>query len=129
MTTALFGTTPAEFTASNREWLERETPVMVTVTAPIELSFDDLVAALYQIPALDSSDDKAVRLLIADAVFNEGTMSIARWRDEVAEIRRGTPEFRWLTECRSIITRVFGTPAAPARSKSRSPRVLAGVAS
>jgi hypothetical protein len=119
-TTALFGTAPAQFIPSNRECLRPgEQPVMLTVTAPIPLSFDDMVAALFL--CFDSSmnpaelaHDAFVRQLVAEGVYNEGLLALAHTRLDMADVEPGTEAHAWLTDCRAAITRVFGGPTKPA---------------
>jgi hypothetical protein len=133
MTTALFGNKPVDFRTSNRDCLRPgEQPVMLTVTAPVELSYEDMVAALFLSDGIgaDELTDDYVPLLVADAVFNEGLTAISNARIDMADVKPGTDQHDWLTACRAAITRVFGGPiAAPARRRrtyARRPG-LAGV--
>ncbi len=127
MTTALFGDKPTEFIPGNRQVDAADMPVLVTMSAPIALSYEDLVAVLYQCPDADCTNDDEVRYLIADAVVNDGLLTVDSWRCEVTDIRRGTAQYRWLTECRAIVTRVFGTPAAVPAQTRTARRALVGV--
>jgi hypothetical protein len=128
MTTALIGTTPVDFITNNREWMESDYPVKLTVTAPIEPSHEDMVAALYLcFPDMSTNEltDDHVPVVVADGVFNEGLMAITNARHDMAEVKPGTPEHAWLTACRRAVDRVFGTQADTMPARPR-PRPLAG---
>jgi hypothetical protein len=124
MTTALIGDKAVDFITSNRECLRPgEQPVMLTITAPLELSYEDMVAALFLNDGMapDELTDAYVPVLVADAVYNEGLVALARARDDMDDAKPGTDKHEWLLDCHKAVTRVFGGPtAAPAVRRRRT---------
>lgn len=99
---------------------QRRDPVLLTLSAPIELSFDDLVAALFVWEAVawdEITDDTTARELIAEAVFNGGCLRVETARAQVLGIDAhglpGDEAWEWLAFCRQRVTDLFG-PAVPA---------------
>ena len=62
-------------------------PVVVTVTAPIGLSVEDVAAVLFDwnVPYEDLADDHIVRDLIAEAVVNWGCRQLEELRARLGE--------------------------------------------
>src|SRR5436309_779820 len=86
-------------------------PAVLTISAPIALSTEDLVAALYRWEgtAFDELDDDAyVRELVVESVVNGGLESIATAAGEMRQARPGTFAHDWLTTCQRAVARVFG---------------------
>lgn len=105
-------------------------PVLVTMSAPIELSFDDLVAALFvwePHSRADITDDRTARELIAEAVFNLGCGSLVTAREEVLAAEStavpGDVMWEWIEFCRQRVTDLFGTTVpAPRTGPDGGPR-------
>lgn len=124
-TIASMGRAAVAFGTSHRQ--HRTDPVLVTVSAPIELSFDDLVAALFlwePVSWEDIADDRTARELIAEAVFNVGCGGLDTARAAVLTTEStglpGEEMWEWLEFCRQRVTELFG-PAVPApRTTSRA---------
>jgi hypothetical protein len=105
-------------------------PVLVTMSAPIELSFDDLVAALFvwePHSRADIVDDRTARELIAEAVFNRGCNSLVTAREDVlaaeATALPGDVMWEWIEFCRQRVTDLFGTAVPTPRSCTSRPRL------
>lgn len=108
--------------APEREGYE---PVVVTVTAPIGLSVEDVAAVLFNwnVPYEDLADDHIVRDLIAEAVVNWGCRQLEELRARLGERTNLTGEdSAYLAYCRQRATAVFA-PCATARQD----RALVGV--
>src|SRR4051812_10808227 len=76
-TIATMNRAAVSFGISHRQ--QRTDPTLVTISAPIELSFDDLVAALYvwdPSSRSDIADDRTARELVAETVFNGGSEAL-----------------------------------------------------
>lgn len=124
MSTVILGATPVEFTSINRQ--EDPTPVVITALAPIGLTREDLVAALYLWAGEDPdelTDTDYVRYLIVSSIIDRGTLALATTKHEITQVRPGTDAHTWLLLCRTTIDTVFGALAPAVGS-----RVLAGVA-
>jgi len=109
--------TAVRFPQAHRQ--QRTDPVLVTVSAPIELSFDDLVAALFlwEPPTWDEiTDDRAARELIAEAVFNLGCNGLEEARSALLNAEStalpGDDVWEWVAFCRQRVTDLFG-PTVP----------------
>lgn len=103
-------------------------PVVVTITAPAGLSFNDVVAALYLWMGEDPdelADPEYVRYLVVSSVFDRGGSALADAKDEIATVRPGSDAHDWLTTCRQRAAEVF-LPERPAdrlvRPTRRSPK-------
>lgn len=116
-TVSLNGTRVDDFRACTQT--RHAVPVAVTLTATVELSTDDLAAALYRWETatqdeLDRDDD--VRLFIAEAVLNGGLSDLSDQRAELAACVPGTAQWEWAQYCRRRVGQLYGTrPATAAR--------------
>jgi hypothetical protein len=103
---------------------EEHEPVLVTVTAPVRLSLEDVVAALFDwgMPQEELADDEYLRLLVAETVINRGGGEIEELRCRLGEQTLDAEETAYLAYCRDRAAAVF----AP-RVGSRHGRALVGV--
>lgn len=96
--------------------------------APIQLSEDDLVAALWVATSNGSTVEElanlaAVRTWVADAIVNVGLEEIDEARHVVADLVPGTEDHAWLQEVQGAVRRAFSSVLpGPAR------RTLVGAA-
>lgn len=99
-------------------------PVVVTVSAPISLSLEDVVAVLFEwaAPWVELAQDETVRHLVATAVTAWGCAHLEDVRCALIEPRLDAEQCAYLAYCRDRAVAVFGT--APV---SRSGGVLVGV--
>lgn len=125
---ATLGAYPVQFTPTHRQ--DDPAPTVTTLTATIELTYEDLVAALYAWNAEDPAeftDDHYVRYLVTSAALDLGACTLADTKHTITRIQPGTPEHTWLRVCHTTITRVFGTPLGqPSQPATAAPRSTAG---
>lgn len=128
-TIATMGSAAVAFGTSHRQ--HRTDPVLTTVSAPIELSFDDLVAALFRWDPWsreEVADDRAARELVAESVFNFGCEGLEEARAAVltaeSTMLPGDAAWEWLAFCRQRVTELFGT-AVPAPRTEQAVKVVA----
>jgi hypothetical protein len=103
--------------------VHRYAPALVTVTAPVTLTLEEVAAVLFEFtwslaqPADDLADDARVRVLVAEGVVNWGC-------DELDEIRRNVmtavassgEAAELLTHCRNRASAVFAQTGAATRT-------------
>jgi hypothetical protein len=89
-----------------------DVPRTIAFTAPVQLSENDLWAALWH--AAGAGEDRAdledldyVREIVADAIVNSGLEALDTARGEIAALRPGTADHRWALELREIVRRAF----------------------
>jgi hypothetical protein len=121
MTTAQLNGHPVPVHQVHRRWtasdyvlgapeMDGYEPVVVTVTAPIGLSVEDVAAVLFDwnVPYEDLADDHIVRDLIAEAVVNWGCRQLEELRARLGERTNLTSEdSAYLAYCRQRATAVF----------------------
>jgi len=91
-------------------------PVLVTVTAPVRLSLEDVAAALFDwgMPEEEVADDEYLRLLVAETVINGGGARIEELRCRLGEKTLTDDEAAYLAYCRARAASVFAAPGVPA---------------
>lgn len=117
-TVSLNGTQVTDFQACTQDRDSTPAPAAVTLTASVELTTNDLVAALFRWEGasqaeLDHDDD--VRLLIAEAVLNGGLAALADTRVEMALCQTGTDRWDWLQFCRLRVAQLY--PDVPEQTR------------
>jgi hypothetical protein len=102
---------------------DRYAPALVTVTAPVTLTLDEVAAVLFEFtwsatqPVDDLTNDARVRVLVAEGVVNWGC-------DELDEVRRNVmaavassgEAAELLAHCRNRASAVFAPAGAPTRT-------------
>jgi len=130
MNSAYLNDAQVPFQTAHRDEHYSTGPVMATVVAPpIDLSFHDLVAALFRWDWIDpDTPDDEVRALIVESVINNGCMCLQETLEGMtaAERRPGTAAHAWLQFCRQRVTDLFSMPART--SSVRDGSHLVGVA-
>lgn len=126
-TIATMGQAAVAFRTSHRQ--RRSDPALVTISAPIELAFDDLVAVLFRWDSRDEiADDMTARELVAESVFNFGCEGLDEARAEMLNAEAaavpGDEVWEWLAFCRQRVIELFG-PAVPAPRTEQAVRVVA----
>jgi hypothetical protein len=100
---------PADYVLGASESDARE-PVVLTVSAPITLSVEDVAAVLFSwgLPYEDLADDHIVRSLVADTVVNRGCCQIEEARACLGEHPTLTEhDIAYLAYCRQRAATVF----------------------
>jgi hypothetical protein len=118
MTRALLNDVSVEFLQANQEPGRTSVgPVFMTVSAPIGLSFDDLVATLFMLggDSVIESDDVWLRAALADLIVNAGLGEIADKVEECAALRPGSGDHDWLLYCRQRVSGMFPVAVPAAR--------------
>jgi hypothetical protein len=99
---------------------------VVTLTAPLRLSLEDVAAVLFTIGCIDDedlTDDAVVRYLVADTVINAGSYGVEELRCQLGERTLNTDETAYLAYCRQRAAEVF--TVCPEQRSSTEARVLA----
>jgi hypothetical protein len=128
-TTALLNGHPVAVDQDHRRWSAADyipgapetpghyEPVVLTVSAPISLSLEDVVALLFDWGGLsyeDLADDHLVRALVAETVVNHGCSHLEELRCRLGERTSLTQDATtWLAYCRHRATSVFTPHPAP----------------
>lgn len=101
--------TPADYTLDGAGSSERE-PVLVEVTAPVQLSLDDVAATLFtsEASAAELAYDDTVRRLVAELVVTAGSTEVEERRCRLGETRLDTAGAARLAYCRHRAADVFG---------------------
>lgn len=111
--------TAADYVVGAPESDEYE-PVLVTVSAPVSLSLEDVAAALFDwaVPDEELADDSYLRLLVAEMVINRGSGQIEEVRCRLGELTLNGEQAAYLAYCRERAAAVFAAhPATQLRSR------------
>jgi hypothetical protein len=128
-TTALLNGQPVAVDQEHRRWSAADyipgapetpgqyEPVVLTVSASISLSLEDVVALLFDWGGLsyeDLADDHLVRALVADTVVNQGCSHLEELRCRLGERTSLTQDAAtWLAYCRQRATALFSRLSRP----------------
>ncbi|MGH3570000.1 MAG: hypothetical protein ACRDRH_29110 [Pseudonocardia sp.] len=102
---------------------------VVTITTPVGLALDDVVAVLFDwnMPDGELDDDSVVRELVAATVVSGGCLGVEELRCRLlGEAPRDAASAAYLAYCRERAAAVFGAGPCP-RQASRTGRALTGV--
>jgi len=112
--------TPADYTPDGVGSTEPE-PVLVEVTAPVQLSLDDVTAILFTNATREElADDDTVRWLVAEFMVSRGSADVQEMRCLLGETRLDTAATARLACCRHRAATVFST--APAVEQAAVPQ-------
>jgi hypothetical protein len=99
---------------------DRRGSALVTVTAPVTLTLDEVAAALFIFtwesaqPVDDLADDDRIRVLVAEGVVNWGCEELDEiYRNVMAAVAASEAAAELLAHCRYRATAVFAPTGAP----------------
>jgi hypothetical protein len=129
ITNALLNGHPVAVDQAHRPWsatddtlgapspTDKDEPVVLTVSAPVSLTLEDVVALLFDWRYLsydDLADDDVVLALVADTVINQGCHRLEelRWRLREHTSLLTAEDAAYLAYCRHRATTLFGVQSS-----------------